>query len=444
MNQRIDHSNYEAWLLDRMEGNLTPDQEHELAVFLLMHPELDPGNDELPTVSGDVGLLHTGPLKRDLPPTGEVNAMNVEDHLIARLENDLSAAQLEKLDAFLRAHPELARTERLYNLAKPAPEAITSIDKSGLYQSIPPQGLVTSTTLNDHLVARLEGDLTNEQNEALSTLLLADAASAHEWKVMQATRVTSDAVPFPDKAGLRKGGKVIAFRSSPALVRLAAAASITLLIGMAWWLWLRPDGNAPQIAEGVDPVQKIERSTGTHTPDSVAPITQEGTVANEKDSPVVKDPTPSRHEALVTPNPKAPQPEHVPERILPNGPLAEQPKDPALEEQPLIQDRSQPVVPPTKEPTTPEQPALAAATPQQGTTRTLGEAFAGVVRERVLDAPDRTTGTLDGTDAVAALDRGLKAVAGDRAGLTVGRDAQGRARRFDLRLGRNLGISASR
>ncbi|MCC6939204.1 MAG: hypothetical protein IT226_13370 [Flavobacteriales bacterium] len=444
MKQRIDHSNYEAWLLDRMEGNLTPDQEHELKVFLLLHPELDPGNDELPTVRGDVGLLNAGSLKRDLPPISEVNALNVEDHLIARLENDLSAAQLEKLESFLRAHPEFARTAQLYRLAKSAPEVITSIDKSGLYQSIPPEGLVTRATLNDHLVAKLEGDLTKEQDEALSTLLLNDAHAARQWKLMQATRVAPETIPFPDKDSLKKGGKVIAFRSSSVLVRLAAAASITLLIGMAWWLWLRPDGNAPQIAEGVDPVQKIERSTGTHTPDSVAPIKNEGPVTNEKDSPAVKEPTPGRREEPITPTPKAPQPEHVPERILPNGPLAEQPKDRAPEEQPLIQDRSQPVVPPTKEPTTAEQPALAAATPQQGTTRTLGEAFAGVVRERVLDAPDRTTGTLDGTDAVAAVDRGLKAVAGDRAGLTVGRDAQGRAKRFDLRLGRNLSISASR
>ena len=50
MKERIDHSNYEAWLLDRLEGNLTPAQEQELDAFLAAHPELDPGLDELPTL----------------------------------------------------------------------------------------------------------------------------------------------------------------------------------------------------------------------------------------------------------------------------------------------------------------------------------------------------------------------------------------------------------
>ena len=37
MNERIDHTNYEAWLLDRLEGNLSVDQERALDAFLFQH-----------------------------------------------------------------------------------------------------------------------------------------------------------------------------------------------------------------------------------------------------------------------------------------------------------------------------------------------------------------------------------------------------------------------
>ena len=70
--------------------------------------------------------------------------------------------------------------------------------------------------------------------------------------------------------------------------------------------------------------------------------------------------------------------------------------------------------------------------------------LAATVRERVLEQPKPESGPLDGDDAVAMVDRGLKAVAGERTGLAVERKDDGGVRGFNLRLGRNLSISASR
>lgn len=99
----------------------------------------------------------------------------------------------------------------------------------------------------------------------------------------------------------------------------------------------------------------------------------------------------------------------------------------------------------------PTEPALAAeSTPMNAAhaaaadSRTLGEALAGVLRERVLDKPADERRALDATDAVAAVDRSLKAVGGREAGLSVQRDEQGKQRGFSLRLGRNLAFTASR
>lgn len=44
MRGKINIANYEAWLLDQLEGRLSAEEEQELLNFLILHPELE-GND---------------------------------------------------------------------------------------------------------------------------------------------------------------------------------------------------------------------------------------------------------------------------------------------------------------------------------------------------------------------------------------------------------------
>jgi hypothetical protein len=66
------------------------------------------------------------------------------------------------------------------------------------------------------------------------------------------------------------------------------------------------------------------------------------------------------------------------------------------------------------------------------------------LRERVLDQEAPNARPLDGDDALAAVDRGLRTLGGEHAGIDVARKADGALRSFKLRLGTNLSISASR
>ncbi|MCB0779468.1 MAG: hypothetical protein KDC03_08060, partial [Flavobacteriales bacterium] len=77
---KLDRTTYEAWLLDRIEGRLTPDQERELAAFLLANPDLDPGEqDELPRVDADPGPgFDKDSLKQELPPRGAPDLRNLD------------------------------------------------------------------------------------------------------------------------------------------------------------------------------------------------------------------------------------------------------------------------------------------------------------------------------------------------------------------------------
>lgn len=448
MKQRIDHSNYEAWLLDRLEGDLSPEQERELTAFLALHPELDPGEGELPTVADQekrLSALDKEALKRRLPPVATVAPLNVGDHLIARLENDLSKEQLEALHVFLLHHPEHTRTAGLYALTKLVPEAMAFAQKEEMTRTLPPLGLPTRFTVDDHLVARLEGELTPEQDKALTAYLAADATAQRSWKLMQATRVEASAIAYPHKEELKKGGRVIAITSTSWPVRLAAAASIALLLGMSWW-WSQPASPGDQVAE---------------TEKELAPAHGSMQQDDARDSLV---PNPVLNEAI----PAEEQPPFAvqEQRAQPgNEPRDQEQKEPSLvpvvRDEPLPMAEQRNMVPPQPRTTVPrnvpvpevpvhEEEALATnvAAPvraaQEPEVNTLGGTLAATLRERVLDQPALDVRPLDGNDAVAAVDKGLKAVGGEHAGLSVARDDAGRNRGFSLRLGRNLAISASR
>ena len=91
-----------------------------------------------------------------------------------------------------------------------------------------------------------------------------------------------------------------------------------------------------------------------------------------------------------------------------------------------------------------EDPSIAETTAQGSSAMTVPELIAYTLRDQVLEAPSKEPRPLDVDDAVAAVDLGLKAVSRDRAGLDVVRKASGGVRSFNLRLGRNLAISAQR
>lgn len=442
MNERIDHSNYEAWLLDRLEGTLTPEQERELDAFLLKHPELAFSEEPLPSVTSIAQALSAAEkdaLKKSLPPVGVVDNTSVDDHLIARLENDLTADQREALRIYLLDHPEQQRAERIYALTKLVPEALAYAEKRGLQRHFPPLGMPTAFNVDDFLVARLEGDLNREQEEALDRFIAQDKAHQRAWAVMQATRSSAAPIVFADKQGLKKKERrVIPFALGTWTVRLAAAASVAVLIGIGLWYLRTPNAHEQEIARVP---AKTSTSEERSSQDEV-PVTDAERVHENSNG--------QRQENVVPENSKDASVPVAPQREQPALPMRVEP----AEEPVLAQDAPPAVNEPVVVPETPsaESTENLAATPptrkdapvnEQNTT-TLGELFASTVRDRVLDKPAREEHNLDGEDAIAMVDRTLKVVGGERAGLEVGQKAQNGTRRFDLRLGRNFSISASR
>lgn len=442
MSERIDHSNYEAWLLDRLEDRLSPEQVRLLDAFLLAHPHLAPEDDLLPSIGAIPGSLASSDreaLKRALPPIGMVDESTLQDHLIALHEGDLTPEQMLALENYLLGHPEARREERIMAHARIAGAGAAHPDLEHLRRALPPVGLPELSDLDDFLVAKLEGDLDAAQEQAMAQLLLHNEHARKSWALISATRIASEAIVFEGKADLKRSGKVISIGAAVWIRRMAAAASIALLLGLGW-MWLRSGKvSAPEMAQGASTAKvPAKGATGASAdaqgqessmPDALADTLQRSSVKDLRVSPhrVIETQVPVKHEPV-------PQPEFVPIE----SPVAEAPGGP--QEHPLIAES--PVQ--AEESLVAADASFAQATAAAGTVPKLGQAITGAVRERVLAMDPEPARPLDAADAEAAANRALRAVSGDRAGFALQRDAKGHSNGFDLRLGRHVALSARR
>jgi len=137
---KINRNNYEAWLLDLFEGNLSPEQEADVALFLEQNPDLKVDAEEFDKVSlppeKQIRLDNsfTGKLKRPIiSPVGKINSSNYEDFFIAWYEDTLRDDEKVNLEQFLHENPEFNEEFLLYGKIKlPKEKGIIYPDKNSL------------------------------------------------------------------------------------------------------------------------------------------------------------------------------------------------------------------------------------------------------------------------------------------------------------------------
>jgi len=249
---KLDRTTYEAWLLDRIDGKLSPEQERELDAFLAVNPDLHTEVMELPSISDDpMPFEMKAELKRSFPPVGVPDSARLNDFLVARLEGDLDRSQEQALDRFLYEHPEKQREARLMAAGKVNDAPIAFNEKPTIERHFPPMGSPDEHRLTDFLIAAEEGDLTEEQRAGLDRYLADHQEVRREKQLIAVSRVSPERVVFFSKEQLKK-------RRTKVIVlwpRLASAASIALLIGLAWWL-LRDDAdNTQRVAQKEQPAK---------------------------------------------------------------------------------------------------------------------------------------------------------------------------------------------
>ena len=116
---KIDLHNYEAYLLDFSEGNLTGDLQVELELFLIQHPELEINLDELSLVTLEdeaTTFLNKNALKKS-----ETDLVS-ETQFIAYIENQLPVNERLELEKSCAINPTLSKELALFTSTLATPD----------------------------------------------------------------------------------------------------------------------------------------------------------------------------------------------------------------------------------------------------------------------------------------------------------------------------------
>lgn len=138
----ISKHNYEAFLLDYLEGRLSRSETAVLKAFVIQHPELGSWNEltaELPLLPLEHFSFPNKNMLLQQPahPNAEIRPDNAEHFFIAWHEGLLNEQQKQELMAFLDANPQLHKDFDLYGATynKPDP-ALVMPDKASLKRSV--------------------------------------------------------------------------------------------------------------------------------------------------------------------------------------------------------------------------------------------------------------------------------------------------------------------
>mgnify|MGYP000865899701 CR=1 FL=1 len=218
----IDLNNYEAFLLDYLEGNLSETVLSELKAFVLAHPELSIDLDaDLPKLQKeDTDADFKKNLKRDI-------VFLEDEEILSYLENKWPEEQKVSFEQKLANDPELTKSLEQYKKTFLPIEFNTDrLNKSFLYKSD------EEFAINNRALAYFENQLTIDEKPDFENELKTNLLLAKEYESYTKTLLKPDlSVINPDKEALKKEARVVALFSLRTIASIAAA--ILLLFGFA-------------------------------------------------------------------------------------------------------------------------------------------------------------------------------------------------------------------
>ena len=212
---KITRDNYEAYLLDHLEGNLSEEESALLMVFLEENPDLDADFD-----------IDLEGIQETIPPASliDTNALLSHDEQVPETVEFWLAKRLEEDKEALSTPIEDENTqkewERMQKTIVEAPK-VTLIHKRDL--SIPAH----ITSLEEWKVAVAEGDIQGHAADAWQK------ENASDLALFRKTKVQAPEVLYGDISDMKQTGKVVSlFSYAYRAVGVAAAILIVFFIGL--------------------------------------------------------------------------------------------------------------------------------------------------------------------------------------------------------------------
>lgn len=222
MKGRININNYEAFLLDYMEGRLDASEKEALLSFFIAHPELGDFNqltgDDLPSLDAEPATGNWNKLKKEFTAS--------EEQILNFLEGDLNAQQKTAFEEELKKNNLLAAETEAFRKTYLKAEPETVFDDKTLLHKTEDDVLLLNPALR-----YTEGEMTEEEKLAFEKEISDNTSLKKEITVYALAKLVADhSVIYPNKQELKKQAKVFILFSYRNMV--AVAAALLLLIGL--------------------------------------------------------------------------------------------------------------------------------------------------------------------------------------------------------------------
>jgi hypothetical protein len=233
MKNNINTENYEVYLMDYFDGNLSPSETEELMLFLDRHPEIKEeatGFEEMQltteVVFEDKDLLKKSAKTPPLP-------LSADELTAGAADDSLSAGEKEALRVLLDADGSLAKDIEFYKKLRLQPDTgIAFTGKESLYRLATDAGEeLTAENFDDFAVADLEGDLDENTKLGLSAFVKNNPSFEKDLALINKLKLSPDTnVVFSDKNTLKKKTAPVIFMSSRIRAAVSVAAVFILLM----------------------------------------------------------------------------------------------------------------------------------------------------------------------------------------------------------------------
>jgi hypothetical protein len=138
MTMGIDRTNFKTWYRLYLEGDLDQSGMEELMSFLSANPDIEFSPDEDSINTKDIFFGKKSTLKKSYSDIPDINKDNFDEFCVARLEKLLSRQDNERIDSYLRSHPEKEKDARIISKLKMVPdEGVRFRKKSSLKKAVP-------------------------------------------------------------------------------------------------------------------------------------------------------------------------------------------------------------------------------------------------------------------------------------------------------------------
>ena len=189
-----------------------------------------------------------------------INMDNYEEYFLLYVDNELTAAEKESVEAFVIQHPELRPELDMFLDTKLDPDAIMFSGKEELLKT---GNEITADNFEELQVQMLDGELDAQKCAELEAYHLTHAKAAENYEWLKKAKLPAEAIIFPDKSSLYRRERKPATIISISWVRIAVAASVVLIAGL---LWLQQNNNSGEMVSGpqLASQEKAVPSTGNN------------------------------------------------------------------------------------------------------------------------------------------------------------------------------------